>query len=176
MLKQLKEDITCYLNAFTIYDYAAFIWLGTLFFILFLLALVLIRKKPYFSILLIVICLFLAFLGPVGVKTILDKTIRKNEIISKEVRKLHFSNSLIVAGELKNISKIKFKKCKIEALVTKASKNSYINYPYKLKPLKKKTIIISKEIPVNETVDFRIVFEDFKYKKDINVTINGECY
>jgi hypothetical protein len=92
------------------------------------------------------------------------------------VKKLQFSDSLIVTGEVQNLSKKDFSQCTIDIKVVKDSKNSVKNFINQLKPLRKKTIFMEDIIEVNATKDFRVVFDAYTYKNDINISTKSECY
>jgi hypothetical protein len=176
ILQNLKQSLIDYLNALTIYDYAAFGWLLFLFLIILTLAILLGRKRPTLAISLIMITIVLMFVAPFGIKFFLDKTVRKVEIVTEKISKLHFASSLIISGHVVNDGKVPFKKCRINAKVFKISENKYKNILNNLKPLRNKTIVVDKNISQGESAMFKIVFENFTYAKEYNVSLSGECY
>ena len=176
MLENIKQNLLDYIHALTIYDYAAFGWLLFLFFIILTLAILLGRKKPTLAISLIMITILLMFVAPFGVKYFLDNTVRKVDVITDQVSKLHFASSLIVTGHLINDGKVPYQKCRVNAKVFKISENKYRNILNNLKPLRNKTIVVDKNISQGEEVMFKIVFENFKYSKEYNVSLSGACY
>ena len=176
MLSKIKESLIDYIHALTIYDYAAFGWLLLLFFIILVLAILLGRKKPTLAISLIMITILLMFVAPFGIKYFLDKTVRKVEVVTDDISQLHYAASLIITGHLLNDGKVPYQKCRINAKVFKVSKNKYRNILNNLKPLRNKTIVMEKNISQGEEAVFKIVFENFRYSKEYNVSVSGGCY
>lgn len=176
MTGTFKQNLVEYINAFTLYDYLAYGWLFFVFFIILILAIALAKKKPIMALVLTLFSFVTILAGPIFLKYFLDQTVRKNEITINRQTKLHFANTLIITGTLKNISKVNFQKCKLKASIIKYSANAYRNKLNSLKPIRKKSILLTEKIPINETVDFKIVFDDFDYQKDFNVSVNAECY
>ncbi|HIP46081.1 MAG TPA: DUF2393 domain-containing protein [Campylobacterales bacterium] len=176
MLKNIKENLLDYVHSLTVYDYAAFGWLLFLFLIFLTLAILLGRKKPTLAIALIMITILLMFVAPFGIKYFLDTTVRKVDVVTDKVAKLHFASSLIVTGHITNAGKVPYQKCRINAKVFKISENKYRNILNNLKPLRNKTIVVDKNISQGEEAMFKIVFENFKYSKEYNVSVSGACY
>ncbi len=176
MLQHIKQGLIDYIHALTVYDYIAFAWLLFLFLIILTLAILLGRKKPTLAIFLIMIVILLMFVAPFGIKYFLDKTVRKVDVVTDKISKLHFASSLIVTGHLINVGKIPYQKCTINAKVFKISENKYRNILNNLKPLRNKTIVVDKNISEGEEAMFKIVFDKFTYSKEYNVTLSGECY
>ena len=107
-IEALKVSIMNYITHFSMYDYVAYAWLILLFFITILLATVLSKKTPFFSVFLLIVSLVLLFVGPFVLKHYLDKTLRPTKIEINLVQKLNFSDTLIVDGYITNLSKRKF--------------------------------------------------------------------
>ena len=176
ILQNLKQSLIDYLNALTIYDYAAFGWLLFLFLIILTLSILLGRKKPTLAISLILITILLMFIAPFGIKYFLDKTVRKVEVVTDKVSKLHFASSLIITGHLNNSGKVPFKKCRINAKVFKISENKYKNILNNLKPKRYLSILLDRELKKGESMPFKIVFKDFAPKYEYKTEVYGECY
>jgi len=171
-----KSYIITYINHFSIYDYVAYAWLILLFFIALLLAIVIAKKRPVISILIVLISLTLLIGGPFVIKKYLDEYLRPTQNTTVLVKKLTFSKALVVTVEVKNISKQNYSICNTEVSVLKSG-NGYIqNTINKLKPLRKQTISIEEPLDVNATKDLRVVFDNYTYEKDINVSISSVCY
>lgn len=158
------------------YDYASYAWLTFTFFIAILLSIVLTRRSVFFSILTFLFALALLLIGPFLLKNILDDFLRPVNAKLVSYQKLHFSDVLVVEGELQNISKKDFTDCSADALLFKKSDNPLKDYIYKLKPFKKKTISLQKLIKVNESLEFQIVFYNYDSNFDINVSVKATCY
>lgn len=171
-----KSDISTYINHFLIYDYVAYAWLILLFFIAILLAIYIAKKSPLFSVFILTLSLILLFIGPVVIKNYLDQYLRPTQNKVLLVNKLTFSNALVVNGEVKNTSKINYSICNTEITVFKSSDSSIKIFINKLKPLRKQTIFINEPLEVNATKDLRIVFDNYTYTEDVNVSIDSKCY
>ncbi len=176
MLETIKQNYIDYIHALTLYDYAAFGWLLFLFLIILTLTVLLGRRKPTLAISLIMIVIFLMFIAPFGIKYFLDKTVRKVDVVTEKITKLHFASSLIITGYLQNKGKVPYHTCRINAKVFKITDNKYKNIVLSLKPLRNKTILLDKNITQGEKAVFKIVFEHFTYSKEYNVSVSGECY
>ncbi len=176
MIKQLKQSLIDYSNSLTIYDYVAFGWLFFLLFALLALSITLSKKRPRCAIILIILTLILIFTAPVAIKLFLDKTVRKVVILDQNHTELNFSKSLIVTGMVQNLGKVEFHKCYINTKIVKLSQNKYMNLLNSLKPIRKKSIIVQRDIAYGESKEFKVVFEKFRYPKEYNVTISAECY
>jgi len=175
-IEALKVSIMNYITHFSMYDYVAYAWLILLFFITILLATVLSKKTPFFSVFLLIVSLVLLFVGPFVLKHYLDKTIRPTKIEINLVQKLNFSDTLIVDGYITNLSKRKFSICTIHVEVIKKGKNSLQDILNKLKPIRKKSTILKDAVDKNSTDSFRVVFNNFTYSKDFNVSVGSSCY
>ena len=136
-----KASLLNYVHHFSIYDYAAYAWLILIFFVTILLAIMIAKKSPTFSILILIIALGLLFVGPFVLKHYLDQYLRPLKNSTILVKKLNFSNSLIVAGSVTNMSKNSFSTCKVNISVLKSSQNPIKYFINQLKPLRKKTDI-----------------------------------
>jgi len=153
----IKAYVLNYIHHFSMYDYAAYSWLILIFFVTILLAIMIAKKSAIFSILILMISLALLF----------QVTL---------VKKLTFSDSLIINGLITNISKKRFSTCNINISVVKSSQSDIQEFINQLKPLLKRSISIDKPIEVNTTKEFRVVFNNYTYSKKINISINSECY
>jgi len=118
----------------------------------------------------------LLFAGPFVLKHYLDMYLRPSSAQPILIKKLSFSDTLIVTGLVTNQSKKIFTTCKIDVSVLKTSKSDIQNFINQLKPLLKQSISIDRLIEVNATEEFRVVFDRYTYTEDINVSIDSECY
>ncbi len=175
-IETLKVSLLNYINHFTIYDYFAYAWLILLFFTLLVLAIMLSKKTPLFSVFLVLLSFTLLFVGPFALKSYLDNTLRKTEVSTKNVQKLHFTNTLIVQGEVKNLSKRELNLCSIDVKVIKLGKNSFQNFLNRLKPIRKKSITLKKRLDINSSIEFKVVFDNFNYTKEFNTSLSSKCY
>ena len=171
-----KTSILNYVHHFSMYDYAAYAWLILIFFVTILLSILVAKKSPIFSILILILSLGLLFAGPFVLKHYLDKYLRPSLSQPILIKKLSFSDTLIVTGLVTNQSKKTFSTCTVDVSVLKSSKSDIQNFINQLKPLSKQSISINKPIEVNASEEFRVVFDRYTYSKDINISIKSECY
>jgi len=175
-MNELKFSIFNYIKHFELYDYVAYIWLFLTFFILLILSLILIKKSTKISVILILFSFFLFFIGPPVLKYFLDTTIRPIKINKINFKKLNFSDTLIVDSKIKNISKKIYSECQIHAKIYKQGKTKIKIFINKLKPITHRTILSKAELKPGDSMDNRIIFYNFTYNHDINVSISAECY
>lgn len=158
------------------YDYIAYSWLILSFFVALLLAILLAKKSALASILVLLFSLALIGIGPFVLKHMLDKHLRSSHISLSSVKKLHFSDILIVDGTLQNTSKNPFHMCTLHTSIYKQSSNALKQILYTLKPLRKKSILITKDIEPNHEEDFKVIFYNYSSNDEINASIQAECY
>ncbi len=175
-MEQIKNNLLTYLHSFSIYDAIAFGWLGFLLLILFVLVVLLARKKPRLATFLLLISILALFIGPFGIKYFLDKSVRKVDLKLEKTTQLNFAKSLVVNGTLTNSALVRFHTCQINATIYHSEKNPYKNMLSQLNPLRSKTIKLDKALEMGESEPFKIIFENFDYKGDYNVSLTGSCY
>lgn len=172
----LKISMMNYINHFSMYDYVAYSWLILIFFVLILLATVLSKKSILLSIVMFFLSLCLLLAGPFTIKHYLDVYLRASNAQTTLVKKLNFSDSLIVQGKVKNISKNPFAICFVNISILKVEEGYIANLLNQLKSFKNMSISIDKPIDVNSSESFRVVFDGYTYNEDVNVSIKSECY
>lgn len=175
-IEAIKLSFVTYISHFGMYDYIAYAWLILTFFIALLLSILLAKKSSILSILTLLFSLSILLAGPFVLKNILDERLRANTVEMTSVKKLHFTNVLIVDGTVQNLSKNIFSTCALHASVTKDSPNKVKQFIYKLKPLRKKSILLEKSLEPMQQEYFKIIFNNFASTDDINVSISAECY
>lgn len=171
-----KDYIALYINHFSIYDYSAYAWLILLFFISILLSIFTARKSALLSVSIFIVSLIILFVGPFVMKHYLDMYLRPIQSKVILVKKLSFSDALVVTIEVTNTSKNPYTICNSELSVLKQDDSSIKNFLFQLKPLRKKTISLGGALDVNASKELRVVFDNYTYEKDVNISINSECY
>ena len=175
-MNELKTALILYAKNFTFYDYAAYSWLFLTFLILIVFSALIAKKSATLSILTFFFSFILILGGPYTIKYLLDKTIRETKITNLKYYKLHFSDTLIVDFTIKNLSKTDFKVCLVDTKVYKASKSKLKSFINKLKPIRYRPILYKERLDKNSSVDKRVVFDNFRYNKDVNVSVEAKCY
>lgn len=160
----------------SIYDYIAVGWFVFVLLLLFVLILLLARKKPKMAVWLTLLSIILIVVAPFGIKYFLDQSVRKVVVKKEDVVKLKFASSLVVTGKIINEGNVDFHTCKIDAKVIRYDPDKFKFAINSLKPIRFASKIIEKNLTIGDTVPFKMVFEDFNYKGDFNVTFEGVCY
>ena len=173
----IKLSLLTYIKHFGLYDYLAFVWLIFTFLVLIILASLIAKRSAVASLLLIIFALILLVVSPFFIKMKLGETIRPTTTEVNMVKKLTFSDSLIVEGTLYNTSQKDFTICLVQASIFKQidtqGLKAFIN---KLKPIANQSIFVKENLPKEGSLDFQSVFEDFRYNGDVNATLKAECY
>ena len=169
----MKAKLTAFIDGLILYDYTLF---GAVFglFILFIILSIVLRRKVVFAIFLVLLAFTLLIAGPTVGYIKMHEYLFKNTTTLVSQKKLEFVNAVVVKGSLKNESNRNFSSCKITAKIHKVSKNSFKNYIYQFKTLKKGSII-RESISKGEAIDFKIIVEPFKYSKDYNISLGAKC-
>jgi hypothetical protein len=162
-----------FINSLISQDYMLF--LGVLFLFLFLIILaVVLRNRLKTAILFVLIAFSVITIGPTYGYVKMHEILFKNSVEMLSQKKLNFVEAVVVLGKITNTSDRDFKECKITASVHKVSSNKYRNYMYALKPFQKMSIVTG-NILQGETKEFKIIVEPFRYQKDYNISLEGDC-
>jgi hypothetical protein len=170
----MKQKIIAFIDGLILYDYILFGGVIALF-ILFLILAILLRRHVGLSVFIILLAFIILLLGPTLGYIQLHKFLYKNEIKITEIKKLKFTNALLIEGNLKNISKMSFHTCKIKAGAYKVSGKKIPDMIYPFKPFKHGYLKLDTIIKPDETKSFKLFIEPFNYKKDYNITIGANC-
>ena len=169
----MKAKITAFIESLIMYDYILF---GSVFilFILFIILGIMLRKKTGLAIFLILLAFSLLALGPTLGYIKMHEYLFKNSTVITSQKKLEFTKAVVVKGKLSNESKFDFESCNITAKAYKVSNNSWKNYIYQFKTIKKMSIL-EHDIKKGETIDFKIIVEPFTYAQDYNISVGADC-
>ncbi|MDH4944515.1 DUF2393 domain-containing protein [Sulfurimonas sp. C5] len=154
-------------------DFILFGSILVLFILLIVLALFM-REKLKTAIFLVLLAFTIVVLGPSYGYIKLHEYIFKNKVEFLSQKKLNFVEAVVVKGKVTNISTRDFRECRVSAYVFKASSNKFKNYIYGLKPLQKMSIDIDGLLQ-NETKEFKIIVEPFKYEYNYNISLEADC-
>lgn len=173
----LKLSLLTYIKHFGLYDYLAFGWLIVTFLVLIILASLIAKRSSVASLLLIIFALILLVVSPLFIKMKLGETLRSTTTEINMVKKLTFSDSLIVEGMIYNTSNKDFTLCLVQTSVFKQTDaqglKAFINT---LKPISNQSIFVKQNLPKEGALEFQSVFDDFRYSGDVNATLKAECY
>lgn len=170
----MKTKIIDFINHLLIYDYLLFGGIFVLFILLLVLAIAL-KNKMGLAIFMVLLAFGVLTVGSVVGYIKLHQYLFKNKIALHEVKALEFTEALLIKGEITNTSKRPFQECTLYAGVHKVSHNRYLDRLYPLLPFKKGSLKLKENIAPGESASFKLFVEPFRYTKDYNITIKGEC-
>jgi len=170
----MKAKIIDFINHLLIYDYLLFGGIFILFILLLVLAIAL-KNKMGLAIFMVLLAFGVLTIGPVVGYIKLHQYLFKNKISLYEVKALEFTEALLIKGEITNSSKRPFQECTIYVGVHKVSHNQYLDRLYPSLPFKKGSLKLVEHIKPGESAPFKLFVEPFRYTKDYNITIKGEC-
>ncbi|MBE0498548.1 MAG: DUF2393 family protein [Campylobacterales bacterium] len=174
MTQRIKSALLDFADSLHTYDYVFFASFATLYLLILLLAIVL-RKQVSLSLFLVLLALVVIIAGPIFGYQYTHGKLYKTEISDLVVKKLEFSEALIIKGKLKNLGQQSFKKCTITASACKGATNFYEEMLCFLEPFWHISMVYEKELPVNETLEFKLVMEPFTYADDYNTSVKADC-
>lgn len=176
-LTAIRYSFLTYLKNLGLYDYLAFGWLILTFFILVFLAILVARKSSVLSLLLIILSLVIFIVSPFLIKMKLTEMLRPTNIQLESIKKLTFSDTLIVNASITNQSAKDFKKCLVTTSIIKnTTPSGYKYYLNQLKPIVNQSILVNEPLPKEGILDYRVVFDDYNYEGNVTAVIHAECY
>ena len=170
-----KSIITDFFNTLSIYDYIGF-FLTIFLFTLFLILALLLRRRTKLSVSLVLIAFTFFFAGPSVAHIFVKKIIFKSYSDIVNVKKLVYSDTLLIKGSLLYSGRKDANHCLIEAFVHKNSDNALKDFVYDLKPFTSGRKTVNQLFTKGDRVDFKIVIEPFRYKGDYNITLDSGCF
>ena len=177
LIDALKISFLIYLKNLGLYDYLALGWLVITFFFLIFLSILIARKSASLALLLIIISLIIFLVAPFMIKQKVNELQRPVNTEITNVKKLTFSPSLIVEGNINNLSQKDFTKCLVQTNVIKNIDTNFLkSYINALKPIANKSIMVEQSLAKNDFIEYRVVFDDFEYEGNVTASIKAECY
>ncbi|MEA1920474.1 MAG: DUF2393 family protein [Campylobacterota bacterium] len=170
----MKEKVIAFIDDLILYDYILFGAVAVLF-ILFLILAILLRHRVGTSVFTIMLAFAILLLGPTLGYKMLHDFLFKNDIRITQIKKLEFTDALLLRGELTNHSKMDFLTCKIKAGAYKVTGNMIPDMLFPFKPFKKGYLKLDTMIKSGETKSFKLFIEPFRYSKDYNISIGASC-
>ena len=173
----LKLSLLTYVKHFGLYDYLSFGWLLFTFLALIILASLIAKKSSVASLLMIILALITLLVSPFFIKIKLGETLRNVSTEITMVKKLTFSDSLIVEGMIYNHANKDFSLCVVHTIIYKQSDATGIKaFINTLKPIANQSILVKQDLPKEGVMEFQSVFDDFIYSGDVNASLKAECY
>ncbi len=173
MAEYLRSYIYYTFHSLTKYDYLAIGWI--LFLALLLLILAAIVKKRALSYLSLLTGVLLLFAGPVAVKITMDGYLRRAAVQVESVKRLNYSDSLIIEGKIENGSRLDFSHCDLAVSVYRPSSNFLERTAAVLKPVTVRIEHLESPLERNGTKPFRIIVDHFT-TQEFNLTVQPRCY
>ncbi len=173
MAEYLRSYIYYTFHSLTKYDYMAIGWILFLAFLLLILAAV--TKKRALSYLSLLAGVLLLFAGPVAVKIIMDGYLRRAAVHVESVKRLNYSDSLIIEGRIENGSRLDFSRCDLAVSVYRPSSNFLERTAAVLKPVTVRIEHLDSPLERSGTKTFRIIVDHFT-TQEFNLTVQPRCY
>lgn len=173
-MNQLKANLQAFVSTLHDYDYIMFGAVGALFLLLLLLAIVL-RKRTITSLVLVLFALIIVVSGPIAGYAYVHSAVYKTEISELQVKKLEFTEALVIKGKLQNLGKQAYHKCTVSANAYKGASNFFEEMVYPLKPFQKVSILLEEDLNITQSLDFKLVMEPFTYSDEYNISMKANC-
>jgi hypothetical protein len=175
-MNQKNDFLNNFFQHLHTYDYFAFAWIAILF-ILFIILAVKFRQKYVLAVFLTLIGFIVLTIGPLASNYYLHQNyLYKNKVDLETSKKLQFSKSLLLTGNIQNLGQENFIGCLMKIKIIKPENGYYQQLENSFKPIKKKSILLDMNLSINENRKFRLLVEPFNYKKEFNISLNAECY
>lgn len=173
-MNKLKVILQAFVETLHLYDYILFSISAALFILLLFLA-ILLRKKLALSLILVILSFIILIAGPIFGYNKIHNSIYKTKISDMSIKRLEFSQAVVIKGTLTNLGQESFKKCKISSSAYKGATNFLEELVHPLKPFMKRSIAIQEMIDINNSIDFKLVLEPFTYSKEYNISVKVNC-
>ncbi len=173
-MNKFKSILESFIASLHIYDYILFGASGALFLLLLLLAIIL-RKKTGLSLSLVLVSFIVIVAGPIAGYQYIHTTLYKTRISDLVIKRLEFSQALLIKGDITNIGRETFHSCTISAKAYKGANNILEEYVNPLKSFQKMSILKEVSMDINDTVDFKLIMEPFTYSNEYNISLKVAC-
>ncbi len=177
MAESIKISFLTYFKHLGLYDYLGLVWFFLTFLVLIVLAIFIAKRSSALSLLLIILALIFFIAAPFALKYKLNALLRPHTIELTNVKKLSFSDSVIVEASLTNSSSQPFSLCLFQTkLIKETSTKGIKSFLARLKPLSNQSIVVEKLLPPGDTLEFKTHFDGFVYGGEVDADIKAECY
>jgi len=173
-MNDFKTTLQSFIASLHTFDYILFGVSGGLF-LLFLLLAILLRGKVFISLIFVLLGFGALIAGPILGYNYIHTTIYKNEISELKIKRLEFSEAVVIKGKLTNLGTQSFHKCKISSSAYKGAGNFLEEIVFPLKPFKKMSIFKTEDLDINQSLEFKMILEPFTYSKEYNISVKAEC-
>jgi hypothetical protein len=173
-MNQIKATLHDFIASLHLYDYIVFGISGALFVLILLLA-ILLRKKAVLSLILVLLAFIILIALPISGYNYIHAQLYKTELTNLNIKKLEFSEAIVIKGTITNRGKQSFSKCRISSQAYKGASGLLQELIYPLKPFQKVSIVKQEELGVDQSLDFRLVMEPFTYTNEYNISMKVNC-
>ena len=173
-MTRLKTIFQSFIETLHLYDYVFFSASAALFLLLLTLAIIL-RNRVGFSLFLVLLSFIILITGPIVGYQYVHSSIYKTEIHDLNIKKLEFSQAIVIKGTLTNLGMQAFKKCTVSSSAYRGADNFLEALVYPLKPFMKRSIVKEENIDINKSSDFKLILEPFTYSKEYNISVKVDC-
>lgn len=174
MTQRIKSTLLDFADSLHTYDYVFFAAFGAVYLLMLLLAIVL-RKRVGLSLFLVLLAFVVIIAGPIFGYQYTHGKLYKTEISDLMIKKLEFSEALVIKGRLKNLGQQAFVKCTVTANACEGATNFFEEILCYLEPFQYTSTVYDKALPVNEILEFKLIMEPFTYADDYNISVKADC-
>jgi len=173
-MNQIKATLHDFIASLHLYDYIVFGISGALFVLILLLA-ILLRKKAILSLVLVLVAFIILVALPIGGYNYIHTQLYKTELTNLNIKRLEFSEAVVIKGTITNRGKQNFSKCSISSQAYKGASGLLQELIYPLKPFQKVSILKQEELGIGQSLDFKLVMEPFTYTNEYNISMKVNC-
>lgn len=174
-IENMKATFDFYVSHFSVYDYAALIWVLLVFLTILFLVISVISKHQTFGSILFLLNIIFLFVAVFWSLSFVDSQTRQRKLQIGEIHQLNYTDTVMLDVNLTNLSKKAFRYCKVSIRFYKLSKFDWMSGLNAYIPFKKKSVETSELIHPYRSRNFHFVIENFR-PKDYNTSITSECY
>jgi len=173
-MNQIKATLHDFIASLHLYDYILFGVSGALFVLILLLA-ILLRRKAVFSLILVLLAFIILVALPISGYNYIHGKLYKTELTNLNIKRLEFSEAVVIKGTITNRGKQNFRKCTVSSQAYKGASGLLQELVYPLKPFQKMSIVKQEELGIDQSLDFKLVMEPFTYTNEYNISIKVNC-
>ena len=173
-MEAIRTYITDFISVLTSYDYMSFS-VTFLLFALFLILALLIRHKIKLSTFLVILAFFFLFIGPVIMHKLVKATLFKHDANVTMVKKLVYSDTLVVKGTVHYLGKNEAHYCDVNVDIYKKDDNFFKDIANGVKTYKSGVTRVTYPFVKGDVRPFKVVFEPFNYLGDYEVKLDTDC-
>ncbi len=177
MAESFKISFITYLNHLGLYDYLGLFWYGFTFLVLIVLAIFIAKRSSVFALLVIILALLFCIIAPFVLKYKLNTYLRPTIVEVQLIKKLSFSDTLIIEAIIRNASEKSFSRCLIQSFIYKKNQETGLKSTLlRLKPFANQSILSESIIAPGADFEFKTTLEGFAYDGEVDADIKAECY